>query len=93
MIVRKKPGPWVEAVQFTGKNVAEIVAFLGDAWKRGRGTFPKRLYFDRGTASLKIDPQDWVLRGSSGLLWVEDREIFASVYEGADSPSTSDTPK
>ena len=80
-IIRRKPGPWIEAIQFTGDNADEIAAFIGEAWKRGDGSVHGRLYFWRATATLKIDPEDWVTRDQAGVLLVHFPADIAADYE------------
>lgn len=82
MKYRKRPVV-VEAVQWTGRNYAEVVAFVGrslqhdetDAW----GAYveiptSKRLHTTAWEG-------DWIVRNETGELGVLDADIFEAAYE------------
>jgi hypothetical protein len=81
---RKKPVV-IEAIQWTGENFAEVVAFLGDDFggaQRGPGFDQIEIITLEGgiTASLG----DWVIRGVKGEHYPCKPDIFAATYEAVD---------
>ena len=79
MKFRKKPVV-IEAVQWTGENLDEVKAFLGDDfWS---------VHSQRGILSVKSregvvvgERQYWVIRGVDGEHYLCAPDIFAKTYE------------
>lgn len=90
--VQKKPIP-VEAIQWTGDNLAEVLEFTGkhpkwDKWfssfeeyqdfvKKDRNVF--KIITNHGT--VEANPTDWVLRSPSGEHYPITDELFTQTYD------------
>lgn len=82
---RKKPVV-IEAVQWTGDNFSEILAFVEG--NDGPGTFPveieqRETYLDILTPEgvMAADPGDMIIRGIAGEYYPCKKDIFAATYE------------
>jgi hypothetical protein len=79
---RKKPIA-VQAVRWDGKNVAQVLAFAGDAAQVGLDAMePPALYL--GTLENKrflADVGDWIIRGVKGEFYACKPDIFEETYE------------
>lgn len=76
---RKKPVV-VEAVQFTGKNDAEIKAFVGNDGFDPEDTRPSwRIRTLEGV--MRADVGDWIIRGVKGEFYPCKPDIFEATYE------------
>lgn len=78
MKFRKKPVV-IEAVQFTGRNDAECLAFCPDAYdppERGPSLLIKTL-----AGEMRADVGDWIIRGVKGEFYPCKPDIFAATYE------------
>ena len=80
-LFRKKPVV-IEAVQFTGHNDAEILAFCPTAYdpiEREASIVIPTLEGDH-----RATPGDWIIRGIAGEFYPCKPEIFAATYEPAE---------
>lgn len=77
---RKKPVV-IEAVQFTGRNDAECLAFCPyaiDPVERGPS-----LIIPTKEGNMRCSPMDWVIRGVKGEFYPRKPDIFDATYEPA----------
>jgi hypothetical protein len=74
MKFRKKPVE-IEAVQYTGENLNEILQFVGRL-KTGPGC---RIETLEGT--MEASPGDWIIKGVKGEFYPCKPEIFLATYE------------
>jgi hypothetical protein len=86
---RKRPIV-VEAVQWTGHNVAEVTEFAGTYFRtvEYRADDPQRTaeVFDVLHASwMGLRNGQWVIKGIKGEFYPHDEDTFAEVYEPVDS--------
>lgn len=82
MKFRKKPVV-IEAVQWTGSNVDEILGFIvakGSA-RRGLGDERNSLFIDTLEGTMRADPKDWIIKGVKGEFYPCKPDIFAATYE------------
>lgn len=101
---RKKPVE-IEAVRWTGENIAEVLAFAyaDERWREGIesedvdgpaiGHVPPLRTLDIPTLEGTMTAQagDWIIRGVKGELYPCKPDIFEATYDEADRPLT--TPK
>lgn len=76
---RKKPVV-IEAVQWTGRNVHDVVSFMAN----GGRTFELRgaaLYIHTLEGTHEAKPGDFIIKGVHGEFYPCDPEIFAETYE------------
>lgn len=86
MKYRKKPVV-IEAVQWTGENVAEILNFgntgphpsWGDDFKINPPAHTVEILTREGTMSAQ--PNDWIIRGVQGEFYPCKPDIFAATYD------------
>ena len=71
---RKKPVE-IEAVRYTGDNMADILRFVGKL-KTGGGC---RIETKEGV--MEAAPGDWVIKGVAGEFYPCKPDIFAATYE------------
>jgi hypothetical protein len=89
---KKKPVV-IEAIQWTGENLAEVLAFTGkhpswDKWfksfeqyeahVRNDGSIFKIITFE---GTMDAIPNDWIIRGVKGEHYPCKPDIFESTYE------------
>ncbi|HWF62927.1 MAG TPA: hypothetical protein VN666_21825 [Nitrospira sp.] len=80
MKFRKKPVV-IEAVQFTGRNDAEVMAFCPiavDPEDRGPSLIIPTL-----EGNHKALPGDWIIKGVKGEFYPCKPDIFAATYDAA----------
>lgn len=92
---RKKPVV-IEAVQWHGANLPEILAFAdsGDRWKQSAGDCPNVggwgightpmdgvLFIPTPEGEMRANPGDWIIRGVKGELYPCKPDIFEKTYE------------
>lgn len=95
MKFRKKPVA-IEAIQWTGKNLAEVLEFTGksprfDEWFDSFSCYSKHVV-DSGNkfkiftleGVMTADVGDWVIRGVRGEHYPCKPDIFAETYEAAE---------
>jgi hypothetical protein len=75
---RKKPVV-VEAIQFTGHNDAECLAFCPDAFDPP-STEPT-LVIETPEGCMTASRGDWIIRGVKGEFYPCKPDIFAATYE------------
>ena len=79
---RKKPVV-IEAVQWTGGNIPEIVHFLGGACTFNHGN-PEIHTLESHSAPLEASVGDWIIKGVKGEFYPCKPDIFEATYERAD---------
>ena len=73
---RKKPVV-IEAIQWTGSNLKDVIEFLGGAsWMNGRGLIIKTL-----EGELHASVGDFIIRGVAGEFYPCKPDIFEKTYE------------
>ena len=84
---RKKPVV-IEAVQWTGTNTDFVLAFT-----RGRASVRNQsvcagdahvLILDAGDITMRVEPNDWMLRDVTGCVYVCPAALFAELYEAVE---------
>lgn len=79
MRFRKKPVV-IEAVQFTGKNQREILAFMGGHTMEAE-FLSDDIVIKTLEGDLRASPGDWVIRGVKGEHYPCKPDIFEATYE------------
>lgn len=83
MKYRKKPVV-IDAIQWTGKNVAEVEAFLGNDLHNILTTGLIEVVSNEGIVS---GPEGmWVMRGVKGEHYLCAPDIFAATYDAVEEP-------
>lgn len=79
---RKKPVV-IEAVQWTGENVAEVDAFIGDGLEdNDDGAKPGQpISIETLEGVMTAQVGDWIIRGVKGELYPCKPDIFEATYE------------
>jgi hypothetical protein len=82
---RKKPVV-IEAVRYTGANIAEIWdAFTAEhVYGPVDGVDGHPAYVETGGGRVVVNPGDWVIRGTAGELYPCRPEIFEETYEAVE---------
>jgi hypothetical protein len=85
---RKKPVV-VEAVQWTGRNRDEVIAFLGDERRcvvplDGPPNALAHVTIDTLEGRMFASAGDWIIRGVKGELYPCKPDIFAATYEAVE---------
>ncbi len=80
MKYRKKPIV-IEAVQWTGTNVDEVLGFILAGGSARRGGSDHSLYIDTREGTMRADRGDWIIRGVKGEFYPCKPDIFAETYE------------
>jgi len=86
---RKKPVV-IEAVQWTGTNVDEVLDFtLGRASVRDESfqrlsSSERVLIIETLEGDMRAEPQDWIICGVKGEFYPCKPDIFEATYEPAD---------
>ena len=79
---RKKPVV-IDAVLWTGKNDAEVDAFLGPSSQRRLG-HETEIKIETLEGGMIARAGDWIIRGVKGELYPCKPDIFAATYEPAE---------
>lgn len=80
---RKKPVV-IEAVQYTGRNLTEIIAFAGDkAETFGEDFLGNYVEIETKEGTMKADKNDWIIKGVQGEFYPCKPDIFEMTYEKA----------
>lgn len=91
---RKKPVE-IEAIQWTGENLAEVFSFTGkhprwDEWFTSFEEYEQRVRADGGIFKIftlegthDASPGDWIIRGVKGEHYPCKPDIFAATYDPA----------
>lgn len=93
---RKKPVV-VDAMQWTGKNVDEVVKFALGSIKvlmpcfNAGGIIVTRntAYIETPEGTMHASPGDWIIRGVKGEFYPCKPDIFDATYEPVDATSVS----
>ena len=85
----------IEAIQYTGNNLADVFAFTGkhpkwDEWFASWDEYVAHVRNDRWAfkiltleGTMEALPGDWIIRGTAGEHYPCKPEIFAGIYEPA----------
>jgi hypothetical protein len=82
---RKKPVV-IEAIQWTGANIDEVLGLIlatGSA-RRGLGDGRNSLFIDTLEGTMCADPGDWIIKGVKGEFYPCKPDIFEATYEQID---------
>jgi hypothetical protein len=85
---RKKPVV-IEAVQWTGTNANDILAFtLGQASVRDESfqrlsSSERVLVIETREGAMRAEPGDWIIKGVKGEFYPCKPDIFAATYDPA----------
>jgi hypothetical protein len=86
---RKKPVV-IDAVQWTGANVDEVLGFILTKGEARRGlTDQNVILIDTLEGTMRADKGDWIIRGVKGEFYPCKPDIFAATYE----PAAADAPE
>ena len=87
---RKKPVV-IEAIQWTGKNFAEVysLALAGGRVVLGLDGHDVRITTPEGV--MIASPGDWIIKGVAGELYPCKPKIFEQTYEEVEVDPTADT--
>lgn len=81
---RKKPIV-IEAIQFTGHNQAEVLAFcrpnLSKRALEGAQIMKLPVIITNREGDLTASPGDWVIKGTAGEFYPCKPDIFANIYD------------
>lgn len=83
MKVRKKPVE-VEAVQWTGENLEEIVYFCGKYLFFINGSLHDLVYIKTREGSHRVSLNDYIIKGIKGEFYPCKPDIFEATYERID---------
>jgi hypothetical protein len=80
-----------EAIQWTGKNTSDVMAFVGDEWSDGQGTWLKQKWNGDGFEpdyflvihhdEVILAEGDWLIKSLGGDLRAVQEKDFAEAYE------------
>lgn len=99
---RKRPVV-IEAIQWTGENLAQVLSFTGKhpkwkEWFRDFDAYEAHVRADRCVfkiltleGTMEASPGDWIIRGVNGEHYPCKPDIFDKTYERADDATTKDT--
>jgi len=85
----------IEAIQWTGENLDEVLAFTGkhprwDEWFASFEEYEARVRLDGGVFKIltlegthDATPGDWIIKGVAGEFYPCKPHIFAATYEVA----------
>lgn len=91
-IFRKKPVE-IEAIQYTGQNLKEVITFTGkhpkwDQWFVSWKHYENHVKNDNNIfkivtleGTMDASPGDWIIKGIKGEFYPCKPEIFANSYE------------
>ncbi len=77
---RKKPVV-IEAVQWTGENVKEVMDFM--RWRNAEHDSVRGLTIRTLEGTHHASPGDWIIQGVQGEFYPCKPDIFAATYEDA----------
>ena len=80
MRYRKMPVE-IEAIQWTGNNLAEIEEFVVDEGGKQFDTVGDCLFIHTLEGSMKAKPTDYIIKGVKGEFYPCDESIFRITYE------------
>jgi len=73
----RKKSAVIEAVQWTGMNVGEVLSFVGGEGSAKFGKF----FIPTLAGTMTALAGDWIIRGVSGEFYPCEPDIFAKTYE------------
>lgn len=76
---RKRPVV-IEAMQYTGDNIAELRAFFPGVREHGAANKPV-LYVDTLEGTMSVFDGDWIIKGVKGEVYPCKPDIFKLTYE------------
>jgi hypothetical protein len=76
---RKKPVV-IEAIEYTGKNGADVGLFVGYADRNAENQF----VIDTLEGKMLANPGDFIIKGVQGEFYPCKPDIFAATYEAAE---------
>ena len=82
MRYRKKPVV-IEAIQFTGNNIADIWEAFGAGDVYGPTELSTSAFIGTAEGRMEAKPGDWIIRGIKGELYPCKPDIFEATYEPA----------
>lgn len=74
---RKRPVV-IEAIQYTGDNLRDVLAFIGNAPVRTDREVFKILTLE---GTMEASPGDWIIKGVAGEFYPCKPDIFTATYE------------
>jgi len=77
---RKKP-VIIEAMHYTGQNVAQIIAWVGSPSREISEYLTGELEIKTLEGNMKANEGDWIIRGIKGELYPCKPDIFDETYE------------
>lgn len=83
---RKKPVE-IEAIQWTGNNITEVVA-LGGTREVNHSFEDDALEIETLEGTMKASKGDWIIKGVKGELYPCKPDIFMKTYEPVDIESS-----
>jgi hypothetical protein len=84
---RKKP-VIVEAVRFTGSNVAEVAALLDWEYEEGSGN-DDSLVIETLNGDVTVSAGEWIVKGVAGEGYPCRADIFIETYDPVDDEGES----
>lgn len=83
MKFKKKP-VIIEAIQWTGINVDEVLEFILTTGSARRDCGDRNcLFIDTLEGTMRADRGDWIIKGVKGEFYPCKPDIFAATYEPA----------
>lgn len=88
-LYKKKPVK-VEAIQWTGNNLREVVDFTGETiryhiddsdWQVGKAAPQTRIWIKTLEGNLQVSVGDYIIKGVKGEYYPCKPDIFKSTYE------------
>lgn len=71
----------VRAVQWTGDNTSEIIAFAGNKYIIRESTIVKELMFIGIVKSMNADVGDYIIEGVDGDYYTCKPDVFEKIHE------------
>ena len=91
MKFRKKPVV-IEAVQYTGRNLSEIMRFAGSAAQEFEEDFMgDSIAIKTLEGTMRAERADWIIRGIKGEFYPCKPDIFAATYEPVEAGGSTRT--
>lgn len=87
MKFRKKPVV-IDAIQWTGKNASEVLAFCEHKAMWHYASLPDKINIETLEGNMKADLNDWIIKGVKGEFYPCKPDIFEKTYEPADQPKS-----
>lgn len=84
MKFRKKPVV-IDAMQFTGKNHADALAFC----ERNATAMQNDIAISTLEGLMRANPGDWIVKGVEGEFYPVKPSVFAATYESVDETTGS----